>query len=128
MALATLLGEAGAVYTTHMRTETEGVLDAMEEAFAIGRRSGAPVVISHLKCAGIDNWGRSGEVLHALDAARAAQPVSCDRYPYAAGSSTLDLKQVDARVEITITRKQCISAVCRAVTGEHCGGLGRVAA
>jgi N-acyl-D-amino-acid deacylase len=60
-------------------------------------------VISHLKCAGIDNWGRSDEVLRTLDAARAAQPVSCDCYPYAAGSSTLDLKQVDARVEITIT-------------------------
>jgi N-acyl-D-amino-acid deacylase len=101
--LAALLQSAGAVYTTHMRTETEGVLDAMEEAFAIGRGAGAPVVISHLKCAGIDNWGRSGEVLLALDAARAAQPVGCDCYPYAAGSSTLDLKQVDPRVEITIT-------------------------
>jgi N-acyl-D-amino-acid deacylase len=103
MALAMLLRAAGAVYTTHMRTETEGVLDAMLEAFAIGRSSGAPVVISHLKCAGIDNWGRSGEVLQSLDAARAAQSVSCDCYPYAAGSSTLDLKQVDPRVEITIT-------------------------
>jgi N-acyl-D-amino-acid deacylase len=103
MALAMQLRAAGAVYTTHMRTETEGVLDAMEEAFAIGRTGGVPVVISHLKCAGIDNWGRSGEVLQALDVARAAQPVSCDCYPYAAGSSTLDLKQVDPRVEITIT-------------------------
>ncbi len=62
-----------------------------------------PVVISHLKCAGIANWGRSGEVLHALDAARAAQQAGCDCYPYAAGSSTLDLGQVDPRVEITIT-------------------------
>ncbi len=102
-ALAMMLHAAGAVYTTHMRTETEGVLDAMQEAFAIGRAAGAPVVISHLKCAGIDNWGRSGEVLKALDMARALQAVSCDCYPYAAGSSTLDLKQVDPRVEITIT-------------------------
>ncbi len=101
--LAALLGAAGAVYATHMRTETAGVLDAMREAFDIGQAAGAPVVISHLKCAGIDNWGRSAEVLQALDAARAAQAVSCDCYPYAAGSSTLDLKQVDPRVEITIT-------------------------
>ena len=43
-----------------------------------------PVVISHLKCAGIANWGRSTEVLHALDTARAEQPVQCDCYPYAA--------------------------------------------
>jgi len=62
-----------------------------------------PVVISHLKCAGIGNWGRSGEVLHALEEARQAQPAGCDCYPYAAGSSTLDLRQVDPRVEITIT-------------------------
>jgi N-acyl-D-amino-acid deacylase len=61
------------------------------------------VVISHLKCAGVDNWGRSGEVLRALDAARARQAVCADCYPYAAGSTTLDLKQVDERVEITIT-------------------------
>ncbi len=102
-ALALMLQDAGAVYTTHMRTEAEGVLDAMQEAFAVGRSAGAPVVISHLKCAGIANWGRSGEVLEALDTARALQQVSCDCYPYAAGSSTLDLKQVDPRVQITIT-------------------------
>lgn len=102
-ALAELLDAAGGVYATHMRTETEGVLDAMEEAFAIGKAASAPVVISHLKCAGVDNWGRSGEVLTALEAARARQAVSADCYPYAAGSTTLDLKQVDPRVEITIT-------------------------
>ncbi|MDW5264636.1 MULTISPECIES: amidohydrolase family protein [Acidobacteriaceae] len=103
LALAELLAAAGAIYTTHMRTETEGILDAMSEAFHIGHQSSVPVVISHLKCAGIANWGRSGEVLQALDNARASQPVGCDCYPYAAGSSTLDLRQVDVRVEIMIT-------------------------
>ncbi len=103
LALAQLLAAAGAVYTTHMRSETEAILDAMREAFEIGRLSHVPVILSHLKCAGIDNWGRSGEVLHALDTARAAQPAGCDCYPYAAGSSTLDLRQVDDRVAITIT-------------------------
>jgi N-acyl-D-amino-acid deacylase len=103
LALAQLLASAGAVYVTHMRTESDGILDAMEEAFKIGRASKVPVVISHLKCAGIANWGRSDEVLHALEAARTAQPAGCDCYPYAAGSSTLDLGQVDERVQITIT-------------------------
>jgi N-acyl-D-aspartate/D-glutamate deacylase len=103
LALAELLAAAGAIYTTHVRTETEGILEAMSEAFRIGRQTTVPVVISHLKCAGIANWGRSGEVLHALDTARASQPVGCDCYPYAAGSSTLDLRQVDERVEIMIT-------------------------
>lgn len=101
--LAQPLAAAGAVYTTHMRTETEAILDAMNEAFKIGSLNHVPVIISHLKCAGIVNWGRSGEVLHALEAARDSQQAGCDCYPYAAGSSTLDLRQVDERVEITIT-------------------------
>ena len=103
MALGEPLAAAGAVYVTHMRSESDAILDAMDEAFAIARRCGAPVVISHLKCAGIANWGRSGVVLHALDQARETQPAGCDCYPYAAGSSTLDLRQVDPRVAITIT-------------------------
>ena len=103
VALAQPLASAGAVYVTHMRTETAAILDAMDEAFAIGRACRVPVILSHLKCAGIANWGRSGEVLQALETARSAQPVGCDCYPYAAGSSTLDLQQVDERVEITIT-------------------------
>lgn len=103
LALAEPLAAAGALYATHMRSETEAILDAMDEAFTIGRGSRVPVIISHLKCAGIDNWGRSEEVLRALDAARSKQAVGCDCYPYAAGSSTLDLRQVDERVTVTIT-------------------------
>ena len=103
VALATPLAAAGAVYTTHMRSETDAILEAMEEAFEIGRLSYSPVIISHLKCAGVANWGRSAEVLHTLEARRNTQPISCDCYPYAAGSSTLDIRQVDERVNITIT-------------------------
>jgi N-acyl-D-amino-acid deacylase len=103
VALAAPLAEAGALYATHMRTEFAGVLEAMAEAFRVGREAAVPVAVSHLKCAGPENWGRSGEVLAALDAARASQPVGCDCYPYTAGSSTLDLKQVTDRIEITVT-------------------------
>lgn len=102
-ALAAPLAAAGAVYTTHMRTEAEAILEAMNEAFEIGRLSRVPVIISHLKCAGIDNWGRSEEVLRFLETARTSQETGCDCYPYAAGSSTLDLRQVDDRVKVTIT-------------------------
>ncbi|MGD0911312.1 MAG: D-aminoacylase [Terracidiphilus sp.] len=101
--LAAPLAAAGAIYATHMRTEGDRILDAMGEAFEIGRSSSVPVVISHLKCAGIANWGRSGEVLAALDAARHSQQTGCDCYPYAATSTILDLRQVDERVKITIT-------------------------
>ncbi|MBV8114235.1 MAG: amidohydrolase family protein, partial [Silvibacterium sp.] len=86
LALAEPLARAGALYTTHLRSEPAAILGAMAEAFRIGRECAVPVVISHLKCAGVDNWGRSGEVLEALDRARKAQAVSCDCYPYAAGS------------------------------------------
>lgn len=103
LALARPLASAGAVYTTHLRSETDAILEAMKEALEIGRLSHVPIIISHLKCAGIDNWGRSSEILSTLDTARNNQPVACDCYPYAAGSSTLDLRQVDERVTITIT-------------------------
>jgi N-acyl-D-amino-acid deacylase len=102
-ALAEPLAQAGAVYTTHMRTEADAILDAMNEAFEVGRLSRVPVIVSHLKCAGIANWGRSNEVLSALDSARRGQRIGCDCYPYAASSTTLDVRQVDERVEITIT-------------------------
>ena len=103
LSLAEPLAAAGAIYATHMRTEAEEILAAMSEAFATGRNCHVPVVISHLKCAGIANWGRSEEILHALETAWAEQPVQCDCYPYAASSSTLDLRQVDERIRIVIT-------------------------
>ncbi len=101
--LARPLAAAGAVYTTHMRSEGQAILDAMQEAFGVGRQAEVPVIISHLKCAGIDNWGRSSQVLHAFEEARSTQHAGCDCYPYTASSSTLDLRQVDERAELTIT-------------------------
>ncbi len=103
MLLAEVLAASGAIYATHLRSETETILQAMDEAVGIGKHASVPVVISHLKCAGIANWGRSAEVLQWLDEARQSQPIGCDCYPYAAGSSTLDLRQVDERVKIQIT-------------------------
>ncbi len=103
VSLAEPLAAAGAVYVSHMRTEADAILAAMSEAFQVGRESRVPVVLSHLKCAGVENWGRSGEVLNALETALAEQPVQCDCYPYTASSSTLDVRQVDDRVRIVIT-------------------------
>ncbi|CEJ96271.1 D-aminoacylase (EC 3.5.1.81) [Caballeronia glathei] len=102
-ALAEPLSKAGALYTTHMRTEFDAILDAMDEAYQVGRHARVPVVISHLKCAGPSNWGRSVEVLKSLETSRDGQPVGCDCYPYNRSSSTLDLKQVTGDIDITIT-------------------------
>jgi N-acyl-D-aspartate/D-glutamate deacylase len=84
------LREAGAVYASHIRSEGDGLLDALDEAVAIGRRLGVRVEVSHLKVAGRHNHGRSPDALALLDAARAeGQPVSQDAYPYTAGSTLL---------------------------------------
>nr|WP_198983407.1 D-aminoacylase [Herbaspirillum sp. ASV7] len=103
LALAEPLAEFGGLYATHLRSEFADILDAMDEAFRIGKHSRVPVVISHLKCAGVENWGRSAEVLQALELAGRHQHVGCDCYPYTASSSTLDLKQVTADYDIQLT-------------------------
>lgn len=103
MRLAQVLGEHGGIYTTHMRTEFEEIIAAMEEAFETGQFAKVPVVISHLKCAGAGNWGRTVEVLDLMDKVSQHQDVSCDCYPYSASSSTLDLKQVTDEIDIFIT-------------------------
>ncbi|MGF1750163.1 N-acyl-D-amino-acid deacylase family protein [Vibrio cionasavignyae] len=103
MSLAEVLADHGGIYTTHMRTEFEAILEAMEEAFETGKHAKVPVVISHLKCAGAGNWGRTVEVLELMEETVKNQDVSCDCYPYSASSSTLDLKQVTDEIDIFIT-------------------------
>ncbi|MBH8581589.1 N-acyl-D-amino-acid deacylase family protein [Bisbaumannia pacifica] len=101
--LVTAVGEAGGVYTTHLRDEFAGLPGAMDEAFATARHGRVPLVISHLKCAGAGNWGGAPRALEKLEAAARHQRAHCDCYPYTAGSSTLDLGQVTDEIEITIT-------------------------
>ncbi|MFL9922666.1 D-aminoacylase [Herbaspirillum lusitanum] len=103
LALSEPLAEFGGMYATHLRSEFADILDAMDEAFRIGKHARVPVVISHLKCAGVENWGRSAEVLKALELASQHQHVGCDCYPYTASSSTLDLKQVTDTYDIQVT-------------------------
>lgn len=103
LALAAPLCAAGAIYTTHLRTEFDGILNALSEAADLGLKLNVPVVVSHLKCAGVLNWGRSAEILDFFAARRQQQPFSCDCYPYSASSSTLDLAQVTADFDIMIT-------------------------
>jgi N-acyl-D-amino-acid deacylase len=78
------------------------VLDALEEAIRIGKHAKVAVVVSHLKCVGIRNWKRSGELLRLLENEQ-ADSIGWDVYPYAASSTILDLNQVDERIEILIT-------------------------
>lgn len=104
--LVAVVGKSGGVYTTHLRNEFAGLLEAMDEAFTTARDGQVPLVISHLKCAGAGNWGGAGQALSKLEAAAQHQHAHCDCYPYTAGSSTLDLGQVTDEFEITITWSQ----------------------
>jgi len=101
--LARVAGEAGGVYTTHIRDEHDKVIDSLDEAFETGRRGGVPVVVSHHKCAGPRNWGRTRETLPHIDAARARQPLGIDAYPYVAGSTVLRREMVDGVIDILVT-------------------------
>jgi len=103
IALAEPLSEIGGLYCTHLRSEAAGILDAIEEARVIGHSACVPVAISHLKCAGIDNHGRSSEVLRALADLPGAQPIGWDCYPYTASSTTLDLAAVTDAFDILVT-------------------------
>ena len=85
IALATEAGKFGGIYSTHMRDESNSVLDAIDEALRIGREARVPVEIWHIKVAGKDNWGHMPEVVAKINAARAAgADVAADTYAYTA--------------------------------------------
>lgn len=100
--IAQVVAEAGGVYSTHIRDEARKVIDSLDEAFTAGKRAGVPVVISHHKCSGPDNWGRSPETLAHIRAAREKQPIGLDAYPYAAGSTVLRPEAVDGVIDIMV--------------------------
>lgn len=88
--LATVAGRYDGVYATHMRDEGTGILEALEEAFRIGRTSGCRVQISHIKLSGNASWGRTNAVLEAIGRARAGGlDVTQDQYVYTASSTGL---------------------------------------
>jgi N-acyl-D-amino-acid deacylase len=101
--LARVAAEAGGVYATHIRDEGKHVIPSLDEAFTAARNAGLPVVVSHHKCAGPENWGRSAETLAHIDEARRDQPIGLDAYPYAAGSTILRRDMVDGTIEIMVT-------------------------
>lgn len=102
-ALADLLKPAGAIHTTHMRSEGDHVIEAMDEAFAIGKSADVPVVISHFKVHGKANFGRSVETLAKFDAQRRKQPLALDAYPYSASSTVLKSQELGEAPKVMVT-------------------------
>ncbi len=88
--LAKVVRQAGGMYFSHIRGESDSVLDAAQEAITVGERAGVAVQISHLKTAGRDNWEKTPALLDLLDQANArGLDVTGDMYPYTAGATSL---------------------------------------
>jgi dihydroorotase/N-acyl-D-amino-acid deacylase len=85
IALATEAGRFGGIYSTHMRSEQNGIMQALDETIRIGREAHVPVEIWHLKTAGKPMWGRMKEVIAKIEAARASGvDVTADTYAFTA--------------------------------------------
>jgi N-acyl-D-amino-acid deacylase len=80
----------GGIYSTHMRTEGQGVFESVAEAIDIGRRANVPVDVIHIKLADHKLWGKMPELIGLVVQARAnGQPVEANVYPYRAGQNNL---------------------------------------
>src|ERR1019366_6163598 len=85
IALASEASKFGGIYATHMRNESDSVLEAFDEAVRIGREAHIPVEIWHFKVAGKANWGRMPELIAHVNRARAeGVDVEADTYAYTA--------------------------------------------
>ena len=81
----------GGVYITHLRSEADNFLEAIDEALEIGIQADVPIEIYHLKAGGRRNWHKAAEAVAKIDSARASGvDVQANMYPYAAGGGALD--------------------------------------
>ena len=88
--LAKVVGQYGGLYASHMRSEGQSEMQAVDEALQIGREAKVPVEIFHLKVIGKSRWGSMPKIVEKIQAAReAGQDVRADMYPYVAGGTAL---------------------------------------
>src|SRR5215469_12469623 len=91
IALATESARCGGIYSAHVRSEGDRVLEAVRETVEIARASGSPAEIYHLKVAGRRNWDKLDALIAAVEKTRAAGVrVTADMYVYTAGATGLD--------------------------------------
>src|SRR5215470_11633458 len=90
IALGHVLKRHNAGYFTHLRDESNKVIEALAEAINVAEQCGVHVEIVHFKCSGLDNWGKAQRALAMIaDAKARGLDVDCDAYPYATGSNPL---------------------------------------
>lgn len=90
--LCKVVSDYGGIYVTHMRNEGSKILDALQEAIEIGRRANIAVHISHLGAQSKHVWGSAGKIVEVINEARDdGVDVTCDQYPYLAGSTGMSI-------------------------------------
>jgi N-acyl-D-aspartate/D-glutamate deacylase len=92
--LATVTAKRGGLYATHIRNESDGLFDALDEAIETIRAagSGGRLQVSHLKAGSLSTWGRGPAAVERLERARAdGLDVAADQYPYTAAATTLEI-------------------------------------
>ena len=90
VALATVARRHGGMYISHMRSEGNRLLEAVDEVIGIARRAELPAEIYHLKQAGRSNWTKLDAVIDHVERARAeGLSITADMYPYEAGATGL---------------------------------------
>jgi N-acyl-D-amino-acid deacylase len=91
IALTAEAGRYGGMYISHMRSEGNGLIDAIDELIRIAREADVPAEIYHLKAAGEENWPRMADAIAMIEAARAeGLAITADMYTYTAGATGLD--------------------------------------
>ena len=101
--LARVVARHRGVYATHLRSEMQTILEAMHEAGDCAFEAGVPLILSHHKCAGPTQWGRTRETLPLIDQLAHRQPIALDVYPYVAGSTVLREDLVDGVIDVMLT-------------------------
>jgi len=88
--LSKVAAQYGGIYDTHMRSESNNIIQSINEVITIGKEAGLPVHISHIKISGERNWGRSTEVIELIDKHRAAgMDITANQYPFVASLTGL---------------------------------------
>ncbi len=117
IALAKAAGKHGGLYASHIRDESGGLLEAIDEAIRIGREGGCRVHISHIKASGKNAWGKSASAVGLIEAARkSGMAVTADQYPYIASSTSLRATLVPAKYREG-TQKDFVARLDDATTG-----------
>lgn len=117
------------IYATHLRNEGNELIEAVREALEIGRLSGCPVHISHHKASGKNNFGKVNTTLNLMEEARSdGIDVTCDLYPYLAGSTLISallpawvheggVEQMIERASDSSSRKRIANELEKEATG-----------